>query len=164
MWKQWFEELKSKASAARPSASETETAGTGRRVEAEGPTWTADFEAQDAEIVERIKKLPPSVGMTLMTAGIVGAVLPGSMGTPLVVAGGMVLAPQLFDKVDGLVKHRFPGLHHQGLKALARFLDDFERRFPPEAAKETDDENSRVADASDESSLVIDVATAEKRT
>lgn len=161
MWKQAFDDFKAKAAdfaaSARTHASEVarrqrrdyaasaanpdspsaapppSSAPVARRVEAEGPTWTADLEAQDAAILERIKSLPSSVGVTLMTAGLVGAVLPGSVGTPLVVAGGLVLAPNLFDKVDGLVKHRFPGLHHEGLKALARFLDDFERRFPPEA-------------------------------
>lgn len=87
---------------------------------------------EEAAILERIRRLPPSVGVTLMTAGVVGAMLPGSMGAPLILAGGMVLAPKLFSRLDDVVRVKFPGVRHHGLRALDRFLDDFERRFPPE--------------------------------
>ena len=86
----------------------------------------------DAEILARIQRLPPSVGVTLMTAGVVGAVLPGSVGAPLILAGGMVLAPRLFQRLDDIVKDKFPKARHHGLRALDRFLDDFERRYPPD--------------------------------
>lgn len=96
---------------------------------------------EDAEILDRIKRLPPSVGVTLMTAGAFGAVLPGSMGAPLILAGGMVLAPRLFQRLDDVVKDKFPQVRHHGLRMLDRFLDDYERRWGPHP---TDEDQSTV--------------------
>ena len=48
--------------------------------------------------VNTIKDLPKEVGVMLITAGIVGFILPGP-GAPAIIAGGLVLWPEAFGKV-----------------------------------------------------------------
>lgn len=92
------------------------------------PTWT------DAEAAEwsrrRIRQLPPEVGAVLVGVGMVGVVLPGPMGTPLIIMGGLVLLPSVFGKLDHWLHRKFPKSHRVGLKYVNRFIDDFEKRFP----------------------------------
>ena len=47
----------------------------------------------------KIKDLPKEVGVMLLTAGIVGFILPGP-GTPAIIAGGLVLWPEAFGKLE----------------------------------------------------------------
>jgi len=96
------------------------------------PPLTETDRKEDESTIERIKGLPASIGVILMAAGVVGIVLPGPFGTPLVLAGGLVLAPQLFGKVDSCLKNRYPGLRHHGIKTIERFLDDLQKRYPDE--------------------------------
>ena len=86
----------------------------------------------DDSTIERIKGLPSSIGVILMAAGVVGLVLPGPIGTPLLVAGGLVLAPKAFGKLDAYMKSRYPGVRHHGVKVIERFLDDLQKRYPDE--------------------------------
>src|SRR5262249_30932112 len=83
---------------------------------------------------ERIRTCPPEVGIVLMSVGVVGFILPGPMGTPLVLAGGLVLMPAMFGRVERWVERRFPKLHNVGMKHVDRFIDDFEKRYPPPGA------------------------------
>jgi len=83
---------------------------------------------------ERIRTLPPEVGIVLMSVGVVGFILPGPMGTPLVLAGGLVLMPAMFGRVERWVERKFPQLHRVGMKHVDRFIDDFEKRYPPPTA------------------------------
>jgi hypothetical protein len=85
---------------------------------------------EDEAILERIKNLPPSMGATLMTGGFISVMLPGAPGAPLLLAGGLILAPDLFQKVDDFLKRKVPGVRHQGLGIMQRFLTDMARRFP----------------------------------
>jgi len=85
---------------------------------------------------QRIRRLPPEVGAVLMTVGVAGIVLPGPVGTPLLLAGGLVLMPGIFDKFERWVGKRYPKLHGHGMKYVDRFIDDFERRFPPDKSVE----------------------------
>ncbi|HUY36755.1 MAG TPA: hypothetical protein VMV69_28735 [Pirellulales bacterium] len=90
----------------------------------------ARAEAQAADKTrERIRHLPPEVGVVLLTVGVAGLILPGPIGTPLVLAGGLVLAPRAFDGLERWVQRRFPAVHQQGRRHLDRFINDFERRF-----------------------------------
>lgn len=91
---------------------------------------TAEAPQHDESTIERIKGLPTSLGVILMAAGVVGVLLPGPIGTPLIVAGGLVLAPRAFGRIDKALKDRFPGLRHQGVKMIERFLDDLQKRYP----------------------------------
>jgi hypothetical protein len=79
--------------------------------------------------LKRIKELPKEVGVMLVTAGIVGLVLPGP-GTPAIIAGGLALWPAAFEKLEAWLERRHPRVHRESMKQIGRFLDDLERRYP----------------------------------
>jgi hypothetical protein len=81
------------------------------------------------EQLHKIKQVPKEVGVMLITAGIVGFILPGP-GTPAIIAGGLALWPGAFGKLDSWLQRCNPGLHRQGVQQINRFLDDLEKRYP----------------------------------
>ena len=88
----------------------------------------ADF---DEELtLERIKKLSKPAGAALLVGGVAGLIIPGMLGWPLLMVGGLAVAPKAFDKLDRSVKERFPQLRRSGIQTIGRFLDDMEKRFP----------------------------------
>jgi hypothetical protein len=87
---------------------------------------TAEEEAE----LTRIKDLPKEVGVMLMTVGVLGFVLPGVVGTPAIIAGGLVLWPKAFGKVESWFERRFPKIHRQSLYQINRYLNDLESRYP----------------------------------
>ena len=103
-----------------------------RQVTAAGAESTSEAETETAHrsTIQMIKDLPTPVGVLLLGLGIVGVILPGPMGTPLVVAGGLVLAPRTFTKVETYVRRRFPQLHRSGLAMVERYVSDLEKRYP----------------------------------
>lgn len=92
----------------------------------------AAWPISDAEQVRRIEKMPKEVGLLLIVAGISGILLPGPVGTPFLVLGGVVLWPRAFRRLEEFLERRFPRLHHQSMLQITRFLDDLERRYPLE--------------------------------
>lgn len=96
-------------------------------------TTTAD-DAGRRSTYEKIKRLPTPVGVVLMGVGVVGLIIPGPIGTPFILAGGMVLAPRVFGKVNGFVERRCPEFHRAGMHAVERFVTDLEKRYPSEDA------------------------------
>ena len=89
-----------------------------------------------AETVDRaddnvmLESLPKEVGVLLVVAGIGGVLLPGPVGSPFIILGGVVLFPKVFRKVDQAMRRRFPKLHEQGMRQVRRFVVDLERRYP----------------------------------
>ena len=83
-----------------------------------------------AEERERIRQLPKEVGVLLVVAGIGGLLLPGPVGTPFVIAGGVILWPKVFERVELAFERRFPRVHRQGVRHMGRFLTDLQRRYP----------------------------------
>jgi hypothetical protein len=84
---------------------------------------------EEAEL-RRIKDLPKEVGVMLMTVGVLGFALPGVVGTPAMIAGGLVLWPRMFGKVENWFERKFPEVHKQSLHQIHRYLNDLERRYP----------------------------------
>jgi len=84
---------------------------------------------EEAEL-RRIKDLPREVGVMLMTVGVLGLVLPGVVGTPAAIAGGLVLWPKAFGRVENWFERRFPKIHKQSLYQINRYLNDLESRYP----------------------------------
>lgn len=84
----------------------------------------------DDDVLWRIRDLPPEIAVLLFSVGCLGIVLPGIVGTPAIVAGGLVLWPSKFASVESWFEKKFPTVHHKSMKQLNRFLDDLERRFP----------------------------------
>ena len=71
----------------------------------------------------RIEQLPKDAGWLLITAGVVGLVVPGVLGTPFLLAGAAVRAPS-----GPKLLSRWAG--HSAIRQVLRFLDDLERRYP----------------------------------
>ena len=80
--------------------------------------------------IRRIEDLPKEVGVMLVSVGAVGVVLPGMMGAPALIAGGLVLWPRTFGPLEDWFRRRNPRLYHRGMQQVSRFLDDLERRYP----------------------------------
>jgi hypothetical protein len=95
----------------------------------EGEADTLLTPEEEAELT-RIKDLPKEVGVMLMTVGALGFLLPGVVGTPAVIAGGLVLWPKTFGKVENWFERRFPKVHKQSLYQINRYLNDLESRYP----------------------------------
>jgi hypothetical protein len=72
---------------------------------------------------------PKDLGLILVSAGVIGVVLPGP-GVPALVAGGLILWPEAFGKVERWLQKRFPETHRKGIGHINRFLADLERRYP----------------------------------
>ena len=79
--------------------------------------------------VNTIKDLPKEVGVMLITAGIVGFILPGP-GTPAIIAGGLVLWPEAFGKLESWLERSHPKVHRKGMQQINRFLNDLQKRYP----------------------------------
>jgi hypothetical protein len=77
----------------------------------------------------RIKDLPKEVGAMLVSVGVLGTFLPGMVGTPALIAGGMVLWPGTFGKLESWFQRRYPELHKQGMRQVSRYLEDLDRRY-----------------------------------
>jgi hypothetical protein len=97
-------------------------------VNPDSPGTDADRATRDLDA--RLSRVPREVGVLLMTIGVLGLVLPGLVGTPAVLAGGLMLWPRGFRSVNAWLGRRCPKLHGHGLSQLIRYLDDMERRYP----------------------------------
>ncbi|WZO98052.1 hypothetical protein EP7_005105 [Isosphaeraceae bacterium EP7] len=79
---------------------------------------------------DRLGKLPRELGILLVSVGAVGTLLPGIVGAPAIVAGGLVLWPTAFGRVEGWLRRTCPDIHRQGFNQIGRYLDDMGRRYP----------------------------------
>ena len=77
-----------------------------------------------------IRELPREVGVMLVSVGVMGFMMPGMAGAPALVAGGMVLWPGVFGKLEERLRQKYPTLHRQGMRQIGRYVDDLKRRFP----------------------------------
>ncbi len=86
--------------------------------------------AVNTEEILRLHGLPRELGVLLVVAGIGGILLPGPVGTPFLIAGGVILWPAAFRRVETWLERRFPGFHRSGMKQMKRFIGDLEKRYP----------------------------------
>jgi hypothetical protein len=117
------------------AGSGTASSGANHECAAMGDPSVDPAVAGDQTAARRIKDLPKELGVMLISVGVLGVVLPGMMGAPALVAGGLVLWPGTFGRVDEWLRRRNPALYHRGMKQLGRFLDDLERRYPVSTGK-----------------------------
>jgi len=73
---------------------------------------------------------PRDVGWLLLSAGIIGEILPGVIGTPFWVIGTLILWPNLGKRTEYWLESRAPTLFKAGMRQVSRFLDDLDRRYP----------------------------------
>lgn len=84
----------------------------------------------DHETAERIQKLPHDIGWLLVTAGVVGVVMPGVLGVPFLVLGGLILMPGTNRRAERWLTGHSPKVFKGSVRQVNRFLDDLERRYP----------------------------------
>jgi hypothetical protein len=78
----------------------------------------------------RLPSLPPEVGVLLTVVGTAGLVLPGVVGAPFLLAGGIALWPKRFRRVERWLMKAAPGMYETGVQQIEQFLADLERRYP----------------------------------
>ena len=78
----------------------------------------------------RLEDLPKELGVLLASVGVLGFVLPGIAGAPALLAGGLVLWPKTFGRVETWFEGRFPAAHRKSMQQVGRFLGDLDRRYP----------------------------------
>ncbi|MGP0066323.1 MAG: hypothetical protein ACLQGP_22305 [Isosphaeraceae bacterium] len=78
----------------------------------------------------RLQKLPPEIGVLLIVVGTAGVLLPGPVGSPFLVAGGLALWPSGFRKVERWFMKVAPRMYDTGIRQIEHFLSDLERRYP----------------------------------
>ena len=84
----------------------------------------------DDETVKRIEKLPRDVGWLLITAGVLGVALPGVLGFPFLVLGGLVVMPATSQRAESWLAGHGPKMFKGSVRQINRFLDDLEQRYP----------------------------------
>ncbi|MGY6276343.1 hypothetical protein [Methylomonas sp. MgM2] len=85
---------------------------------------------EDDAVVERVGKLEHEVGWILVTAGAIGMIVPGILGTPFLLMGAFALWPGNRKRVEKWRQGHTPKFFHGSMKQINRFLDDLERRYP----------------------------------
>jgi hypothetical protein len=94
--------------------------------------------AVDEQLIRRIEELPREAGWVLVTAGVIGVIVPGIIGVPFLVAGAFVLTPagpRALSRWAGRKPRKFA---HSALRQICRLLDDLERRYPHRPAVRAD--------------------------
>lgn len=84
----------------------------------------------DQDTIQRIERLPRDIGWLLVTAGMVGIVMPGVLGLPFLVLGGLVLMPITSRRAEHWLGGHSPSIFKGSVKQINRFLDDLEKRYP----------------------------------
>lgn len=97
----------------------------------DNPTEPSSLPEVDDEATFRmVGELPREVGVMLLSVGTLGFVLPGMVGIPALLAGGLVLWPKTFRKVDSWFGRRYPKLYQGSTKQIGRYLSDMDKRYP----------------------------------
>jgi hypothetical protein len=86
--------------------------------------------AADQQTVLRVEHLPREAGWMLVTAGVVGLIVPGMPGAPFLAAGAFVLVPGGPRLLSRWAGRNPPKFVHAAMRQINRFLDDLERRYP----------------------------------
>ena len=79
---------------------------------------------------EMLGQLPPEFATLLIFAGVAGIVLPGPVGTPMLIAGCVMMWPKTFRPIESWFSRRFPRMHREGVIQIKEFVHDLRQRFP----------------------------------
>ena len=66
----------------------------------------------DAGAIANKRAISQEVGVLLIVSGIAGILLPGPVGTPLLILGCVMVWPKSFERIDLFFAKRFPRAHH----------------------------------------------------
>jgi hypothetical protein len=103
--------------------------GTERSIGRASPA-EAGSAGSEEEVLRQIRNLPPELAVLLFSVGVLGFVLPGIIGTPAIIAGGLALWPKAFGRAESWFAKRCPVVHQKSLHQMGRFLADLDRRYP----------------------------------
>ena len=78
----------------------------------------------------RLQRLPPEIGVLLIIVGTAGVLLPGPVGSPFLVAGGLALWPSAFRNLEKWMMRLAPRMYETGIRQIEHFLSDLEQRYP----------------------------------
>ncbi len=101
----------------------------------EAPNTSKDdvLDVSSEDSTELLGKLPPEIGMLLIISGVAGVLLPGPVGTPLLIAGGVTMWPKTFEPIERWFSRRFPAAHKEGVIQIREFISNLQQRFPEES-------------------------------
>ncbi|MEY4194916.1 MAG: hypothetical protein RLZZ226_1284 [Pseudomonadota bacterium] len=86
---------------------------------------------QEEILQARVEQMPRDVGAMLLTVGFAGFVLPGIVGLPFLLAGGVILMPKTTQKLKKKLGMEDDSPHNEfAARQINRFLDDLDRRYP----------------------------------
>ena len=77
-----------------------------------------------------VQSLPKELGVLLVVGGIGGLLLPGPVGSPFLIVGGVILWPSAFRRVDQCFEKRFPAPSSPGYDADLPLRTRSRRRYP----------------------------------
>lgn len=107
-------------------------AGSRLNVPAHRSEWPRTEQSLNHAEERPLRLPPPESGIALIGVGIVGVVLLDPFDIFFIVAGALTFSPRLFQRTERWVQARLPGIHKAGRRHIDRFLDNFERRYPPD--------------------------------
>jgi hypothetical protein len=117
---------------AQPSPNQVTSIADDRQViPAAGEDITPAEHEQDVEMMHRIEHLPRDVGWLLIWVGVLGVVLPGIVGVPLIVAGAAVVVPGGRKWLARWAGRLPPKFVHPSMRQIGRMLDQMDSRYPP---------------------------------
>jgi hypothetical protein len=90
--------------------------------------WTREGTAEQQGL--RVERLTSEGGWMLVTAGVVGVIVPGIAGMPFLVAGIFILLPGGPQLLSRWSRGNLPSFVRFGVRLIARLLNDLERRYP----------------------------------
>ncbi len=93
-------------------------------------TMTPEEQAEFERALRRVANFPRELGWLMIYVGVLGVVLPGIIGFPLVIAGGAVVMPGGRKWLSRWVGRNPGRLTRASLKQITRMADDIERRYP----------------------------------
>lgn len=95
-----------------------------------GPLPDVPAESDGKTEVEMLGEFPREIATLLVMAGVAGILLPGPVGAPLLIAGGVTLWPKTFRPIERWFSRTFPAMHREGVIQLKEFVGNLNRRFP----------------------------------
>ena len=87
-------------------------------------------ETSGEKTIEMLGHFPPEIATLLVIAGVAGVLLPGPVGAPLLIAGGVMMWPKTFRPIELWFSRKFPAMHREGVIQLKEFIRDLNQRYP----------------------------------
>ena len=107
-----------------------EAGGHGVGADAQVDQTDSTEETSGEKTIEMLGHFPPEIATLLIIAGVAGVLLPGPVGAPLLIAGGVMMWPKTFRPIELWFSRKFPATHREGVIQLKEFIRDLNQRYP----------------------------------